>query len=63
MCFIQTKSPCLFGISETSQCSFCKQSNETIEPLFCHCFVAKALWAVWATQGAFFGFPEKHLGI
>ena len=33
-----------FGISETSQCSFCKQNNETIEHLFCHCFVSKALW-------------------
>ena len=33
-----------FGISETSQCSFCNQNNETIEHLFYHCFVARALW-------------------
>ena len=33
-----------FGISKTSQCSFCNQNNETIEHLFCHCFVDKALW-------------------
>ena len=33
-----------FGISETSQCSFCNQNKETIEHLFCHCFVANALW-------------------
>ena len=33
-----------FGISETSQCSFCNQNNEAIEYLFCHCVVAKALW-------------------
>ena len=33
-----------FGISETSQCSFCNQNKETIDHLFCHCFVAKALW-------------------
>ena len=25
-----------FGISETSQCSFCNQNNETVEHLFCH---------------------------
>ena len=31
-----------FGISKTSQ--FCNQNKETIEHLFCHCFVAKALW-------------------
>ena len=62
-----------FGISETSQCSFCNQNNETIEHLFCHCFVAKALWNVFNTffenhlsfydltpKAAFFGFTEKH---
>ena len=38
------KSSSFFGISETSQCSFCNQNNETIEHLLCHCFVAKALW-------------------
>ena len=31
-----------FGISETSQ--FCNQNKETIEHLFCPCFVTKALW-------------------
>ena len=64
----------LFGISETSKCSFCNQNNETIEHLFCHCFVAKALWNDLNTffenhlslydlmpQAAFFGFTEKHL--
>ena len=63
-----------FGISETSQCSFCNQNNETIEHLFCHCFVAKALWNDLNTffenhlslydltpQAAFFGFTEKNL--
>ena len=63
-----------FGISETSQCSFCNQNNETIQHLFCHCFVAKALWNGLNTffenhlslydltpQAAFFGFIEKHL--
>ena len=63
-----------FGISETSQCSFCNQNNETIEHLFCHCFVAKALWNDLNTffenhlslydltpQAAFFGFTEKDL--
>ena len=33
-----------FYIAETFQCSFCNQNNETIEHLFCQCFVAKALW-------------------
>ena len=64
----------LFGISETSKCSFCNQNNETIEHLFCHCFVAKALWNGLNTffenhlslydltpQAAFFRFTEKHL--
>ena len=32
-----------FGISESSQCSFCNQNNEAIEHLFCRCFVAKVL--------------------
>ena len=63
-----------FGISETSQCSFCNQNNETIELLFCHCFIAKALWNGLKTffenhlslydltpQAAFFRFTEKHL--
>ena len=63
-----------FDISETSQCSFCNQNNETIEHFFCHCFVAKALWNGLNTffenhlssynlspQAAFFGFTEKHL--
>ena len=63
-----------FGVSETSQCSFCNQNNETIDHLFCHCFVAKALWNGLNTflenhlslydltpQSAFFGFTEKHL--
>ena len=63
-----------FGISETSQCSFCNQNKETIEHLFCHCFVAKALWNGLNTflenqlslydltpKAAFFGFTEKHL--
>ena len=62
-----------FGLSETSQCSFCNQNKETIEHLFCHCFVAKALWNGLNTcsanqlslydftpQAAFFGFTEKH---
>ena len=63
-----------FGISETSQCSFCNQNNETIEHLFCHCFVTKALWNGLNTlsenhlslygltpKAAFFGFTEKNL--
>ena len=63
-----------FDISETSQCSFCNQNNETIEHLFCHCFVAKTLWNDLNTffenhlslydltpQAAFFGFTEKGL--
>ena len=63
-----------FGISETYQCSFCNQNNETIEPLFCRCFVAKALCNDLNTfsenhlplydltpQAAFFGFTEKDL--
>ena len=63
-----------FGTSETSQCSFCNQNNETIQHLFCHCFVPKALWNGLNTffenhlslydltpQAAFFGFIEKHL--
>ena len=63
-----------FGISETSQCSFCNQNNETIEHLFCHCFFAKAFWNDLNTffenhlslydltpQTAFFGFTEKDL--
>ena len=63
-----------FGISETSQCSFCNQNNETIEHLFCHCFVAKGLWNDVNTffdnhlplydlirEATFFGFTEKHL--
>ena len=62
------------GISETSQCSFCNQNNKTIEHLFCHCFVAKALWNGLSTffknhlslydltpQATFFEFIEKHL--
>ena len=68
------KSSFFFGISETSQCSFCNQNNETIEHLFCHCFVSKALWNGLNTsfenhlylqdltpQVAFFAFTEKHL--
>ena len=64
----------LFGISETSKCSFCNQNNETIEHLFCHCFVAKELWNDLNTffenhlslydltpPTAFFGFTEKNL--
>ena len=43
MCFILNENLCSFGVSETSQCSFCNQNNETIEHPFCHCFVAKAL--------------------
>ena len=63
-----------FGISETFQCSFCYQNNETIEHLFYHCFVAKALWNDRNTffenclplcgltpQAAFFRFTEKDL--
>ena len=63
-----------FGISETSQCSFCNQNNETIEHLFCYCFAAKALWNGLNTffenhlslydltpQSASFRFTEKHL--
>ena len=63
-----------FGISESSQCSFSDQNNETIEHLFCHCFVAKALWNDLNTffenhlslynltpQADFFGFTEKDL--
>ena len=34
----------IFGIYETSQCSFCNQNYKTIEHFFCHCFFAKALW-------------------
>ena len=61
-------------MSETSECSFCNQNKETIEHLFCRCFVAKAFWSVLNTffenhlylydltrQAAFFGFKEKHL--
>ena len=44
-----------FGISETSQCSICNKNNETIEHLFCHYFVAKALWNGLNT------FFENHL--
>ena len=64
----------LSGISETSKCSFCNQNNETIGHLFCHCFVAKALWNALNTffenhlslyditpQATFFGFTEKNL--
>ena len=64
----------IFGISETSQCSFCNQNNETTEHLLCHCFVAKALRDDLNTffqkliflhdftpQASFFGFTEKHL--
>ena len=63
-----------FGISETSQCSFCNKNKETIEYLFCHCFLAKALWNGLNTffenqlslydltsQAAFFRFREKNL--
>ena len=63
-----------FGISETSQCSFCNQNNETIQHLFRHCFVVKALWNDLNTffenhlslydltpQVAFFGFTKKDL--
>ena len=63
-----------FGISETSQCSFCNQNNETIEHLFCRCFVAKAFWNDLNTffgnhlslydltpQTAYSGFTEKYL--
>ena len=63
-----------FGISETSRCSFCNQDKETIEHLFRHCFVAKALWNSLNTffenqlslyalmpQAAFSGLTEKHL--
>ena len=63
-----------FGISEISQCSFCNQNNETIEHLFCHCFVANALRNDLNTffenhlslydftpQVAFFGFTKKDL--
>ena len=63
-----------FGISETSQCSFCNRNRETIEHLFCHCFVSKALWNGLNTffqnqlslsdlmpQAVFFGFTEKNL--
>ena len=63
-----------FGIPETSQCSFCNQNKETIEHLFCHCFVARALWNGLNTlfenqlslydltpQATFFGLTEKHL--
>ena len=64
----------LFGLSETSKCSFCNQNNETIEHLFCHCFVSKELWNDLNTffenhislydltpQATFFGFTEKYL--
>ena len=59
-----------FGISETSQCSFCNQNNETIEHLFCHCFVAKVLNTFFEnhpslydlmTRATFLGFTEKDL--
>ena len=63
-----------FGISETSQCSFCNQNNEAIEHLFCHYFVTKASWNCLSNffenhlslydlrpQAAFFGFIEKCL--
>ena len=63
-----------FGISETSQYSFCSQNSEIIEHLFCHGFVAKALWNDLNTfienhlslydltpHAAFFGFSEKDL--
>ena len=46
-----------FGISEPSQCSFCNQNNETMEHLFCHCFVAKASWNDLNT------FSENHLSL
>ena len=63
-----------FGIFETTHCSFCSQINKRIEHLFCHCFIAKALWNSLNTffenhlslydltpQAAFFGFIKKHL--
>ena len=63
-----------FGIFETSQCPFCNQNKETIEHLFCHCFLVKALWNGLNTffenqlslydlmpQAAFSGFMEKNL--
>ena len=59
---------------KTSQCFCCNQNKETIDHLFCHCFVAKALWNGLNTffknklslydltpQAAFFRFTEKHL--
>ena len=68
------EKPFFFGIFETSQGSFCNQSNEPIEYLFCHCFVAKVLWNGLNTfcenhlslydltpQASFFGFTEKDL--
>ena len=65
-----------FGIFETSQCPFCNQNKETVKHLFCHCFLAKALWNGLNTcfenqlslydlmpQAAFSGFMEKNLDI
>ena len=59
---------------KTSQCFCCNQNKETSDHLFCHCFVAKALWNGLNTffknklslydltpQAAFFRFTEKHL--
>ena len=52
----------LFGISETSKCSFCNQNNETIEHLFLNTFFENHLPLYDLTpQAAFFGFTEKNL--
>ena len=49
---------------------FCNQNNETIEHLFCHCFVAKVLNTFFEnhpslydlmTRTAFLGFTENDL--
>ena len=50
----------IFGISESSRCYFCNQSNEKTEHLLCNCFVAKALQNGFlndlTTQAAFLTF-------
>ena len=63
-----------FGISGTSQCTFCNQNKETMEYHFSYCFVGKVLSSSLNTffekhlslfgltpQAAFFPFTEKHL--
>ena len=64
----------IFGIPETSQCTFYNQNNEKIDYLFCQCFATKVLWNDLNTifenhlslydltpHAPFFAFTEKYL--